>query len=314
MDLKILNWDWNQESYPSSSDLWVLIFFAPFFLFLRLILDRSIFERAARRVVFPRGNCVDSNGRRKRMVKFKESAWKCLCSISTEALALYVTYNEPWFKDTRCFWLGPGDQIWPDQKIKLKMKGLYTFVGGLNVYSLFALFFWETRRSDFKVMIVHHIVTSSLIILSYVFRFSRVGSVILALLDITDVFAEIGKMCKYSGEESMATVSFILFFLLWTALRLIYYPLWILWGTSYESINVKLEWDKKHSMEITGIETGLPSTMYYIFNTFLWCLQILHIYWWVLICRMFIIQIRSEDKIARDVRSDSEGEDDEHQD
>lgn len=72
---------------------------------------------------------------------------------------------------------------------------------------------------------------------------------------------------------------------------------------SYESINVKLEWDKKHSMEITGIETGLPSTMYYIFNTFLWCLQILHIYWWVLICRMFIIQIRSEDKIARDVRS-----------
>ena len=51
------------------------------------------------------------------------------------------------------------------------MKGLYMFVGGLNVYSLFALFFWETRRSDFKVMIVHHIVTSSLIILSYVFRY-----------------------------------------------------------------------------------------------------------------------------------------------
>ena len=151
MDLKILNWDWNQESYPASSDFWVLIFFAPFFLILRFILDRSIFEvstpttlclfsisqytsslekqviserfiitlqRAARRVVFPRGNCVDSNGRRKRMVKFKESAWKCLCSISTEALALYVTYNEPWFKDTRCFWLGPGKQIWPDQKIK----------------------------------------------------------------------------------------------------------------------------------------------------------------------------------------------------
>ncbi|KAL0716525.1 hypothetical protein Bca4012_065847 [Brassica carinata] len=302
MDLKILNWDWDQESYPYSSDLWVLIFFAPFFLFLRLILDRSIFEISARRVVFPRGNCVDSNDRRKRIFKFKESAWKCICSISTEALALYITYKEPWFKDTRCFWLGPGDQM-------LKMKGLYTFVGGLNVYSLFALFFWETRRSDFKVMIVHHIVTSFLIILSYVFRFSRTGSLILAVHEITDVFLEIGKMCKYSGLESMATVSFILFFLSWTALRLVYYPLWILWGTSYESINVKLEWDKRNSME-----AGLPSTMYYVFNTFLWCLQILHIYWWVLICRMFINQIRSKDKIARDVRSDSEGEDDEHQD
>ncbi|KAF8111828.1 hypothetical protein N665_0072s0039 [Sinapis alba] len=176
MDLNILNWDWDQEFYPSSSDLWVLIFFAPFFLFLRLILDRSILERSARRVVFPRGKCVDSKDRRKRIVKFKESAWKCLCAISTEALAFYIIYKEPWFKDTKCFWLGPGDQMWPDQKIKLKMKGLYTFVGGLNVYSLFALFFWETRRSDFKVMIVHHIVTIFLIILSYVFRFCNIGS------------------------------------------------------------------------------------------------------------------------------------------
>ncbi|KAG2292520.1 hypothetical protein Bca52824_039189 [Brassica carinata] len=280
MDLKILNWDWNQESYPASSDFWVLIFFAPFFLILRIILDRSIFERAARRVVFPRGSSADSNHRRKKIVKFKESVWKCLCSFSIETLALYVTYKEPWFKDTRCFWLGPGDQIWPDQKIKLKMKGLYMFVGGLNVYSLFALFFWETRRSDFKVMIVHHIVTSFLIILSYVFSFARIGSVILALHEISDVFLEIGKMCKYSGLEAMTSLSFILFLL------------------SYESIKVKLEWDKKHTME-----TGLPLTVYYVFNTLLWCLQILHIYWWVLICRVLISQIRSKGKIDKDVRS-----------
>lgn len=44
MDLKLWNWDWDQESYPASSDFWVLIFFAPFFLFLRFILDRFIFE------------------------------------------------------------------------------------------------------------------------------------------------------------------------------------------------------------------------------------------------------------------------------
>ncbi|KAL0678626.1 hypothetical protein Bca4012_006607 [Brassica carinata] len=246
MDLKILNWDWNQESYPASSDFWVLIFFAPFFLILRIILDRSIFERAARRVVFPRGSSADSNHRRKKIVKFKESVWKCLCSFSIETLALYVTYKEPWFKDTRCFWLGPGDQIWPDQKI----------------------------------------------------NFARIGSVILALHEISDVFLEIGKMCKYSGLEAMTSLSFILFLLSWTALRLIYYPLWILWSTSYESIKVKLEWDKKHTME-----TGLPLTVYYVFNTLLWCLQILHIYWWVLICRVLISQIRSKGKIDKDVRS-----------
>ncbi|EFH66929.1 hypothetical protein ARALYDRAFT_890127 [Arabidopsis lyrata subsp. lyrata] len=294
MDLKLLSRDWDHESYPAFSDLWVLIFFAPFFLFLRLILDRFIFERVARRLVVPRGHYGDSNERRKKIVKFKESAWKCLCSFSVEALALYVTYKEPWFKDTRCFWLGPGDQIW------LKMKGMYMFVGGLNVYAFFALFFWETRRSDFKVMLVHHIVTSFLIILSYVFRFARIGSVILALHEISDVFLEIGKMCKYSGAEAMTSVSFVLFFLSWTALRLIYYPFWILWSTSYESIKVKMEyWDKKNLME-----TG-PNLMvfYYVFNTLLYCLQILHIYWWILIYRVLISQIRAKGKVAKDIRS-----------
>ncbi|KFK44560.1 hypothetical protein AALP_AA1G272900 [Arabis alpina] len=309
MDLKSWEWDWDKESYPAPSDFWVLVFFAPLFLLLRLILDRSIFERVAVRLISPSGEGDDLDERRKRIVKFKESAWKCICSVSIEALALHVTYKEPWFKDTRCFWLGPGDQIWPDQKTKFKMKGMYMFVGGLNVYSFFALFFWETRRSDFKVMIVHHIVTSFLIAFSYVFRFARIGSVILALHEISDVFLEIGKMCKYSGAEAMTSILFVLFFLSWTALRLVSYPFWILRSTSYESIKVKLEWDKKHLME-----AGPPAIVYYVFNTLLYCLQILHIYWWVLICRVLISQIRAKGKIARDVRSDSESEDDEHQD
>ncbi|CAN8304213.1 unnamed protein product [Cochlearia groenlandica] len=310
MDLNFLNWDWDQESYPVSSDLRIVVFFAPFFLFLRFILDKSIFESIARRLISSRGHSDDSKERRERIViKFKESAWKCLCSLSIEAFALYVTYKEPWFRDTRCFWLGPGDQIWPDQKIKLEMKGMYMFVGGLNLYSYFALLFWETRRSDFKVMLIHHIVTSFLVMLSYIFRFARIGSVILALHDISDVFLEIGKMCKYSGAEAMTSVLFVLFFLSWTGLRLIYYPFWILWSTSYESIKVKMEWDKKHM-----VETRLPFMVYYVFNTLLFCLQILHIYWWVLICRVLIDQIRDKGKIAKDVRSDSESEDDQHQD
>ncbi|KAL1198402.1 ASC1-like protein [Cardamine amara subsp. amara] len=310
MDLKLWNWDWDKESYPTSSDFWVLIFFAPIFLILRLILDRFIFERVACRLVLFRGDYTDLNKRRKKIVKFKESAWKCLCSFSVETFALYVTFREPWFKDTRCFWLGPGDQIWPDQQIKLKMKGMYMFVGGLNVYAFFALFFWETRRSDFKVMLVHHIVTSFLIILSFVFRFARIGSVILALHEISDVFLEMGKMCKYSGAETMTSVSFLLFLLSWTALRLIYYPFWVLWSTSYESIKVKQDLDKKNMMK-----TGPPLVVfYYVFNTLLYCLQILHIYWWVLICRVLIRQIRAKGKIAKDIRSDSESEDDEHQD
>lgn len=65
----------------------------------------------------------------------------------------------------------------------------------------------------------------------YVVRFSRAGSVVLALHDASDVFLEVGKMSKYSGFESIAAFSFVLFALSWVVLRLIYYPFWILWST-----------------------------------------------------------------------------------
>ena len=64
-------------------------------------------------------------------------------------------------------------------------------------------------------------------------RFARVGSVVLALHDASDVFLEVGKMSKYGGAEGVASVSFILFVISWMLLRLIYYPFWVLWSTRF---------------------------------------------------------------------------------
>jgi ceramide synthetase len=75
----------------------------------------------ARRFIFGKGHEVldfHTDDSRKKIRKFKESAWKCVYFLSAEIFALSVTYNEPWFTDTRYFWVGPGNQRWPDQKIK----------------------------------------------------------------------------------------------------------------------------------------------------------------------------------------------------
>ena len=45
------------------------------------------------------------------------------------------------------------------------------YAGGFYAYSIFALVFWETRRSDFGVSMGHHIVSVSLIALSYILRY-----------------------------------------------------------------------------------------------------------------------------------------------
>ncbi|WZZ19036.1 LAG1 longevity assurance homolog 3 isoform X1 [Brassica rapa] len=302
--VKSINWE--LESPPVYRDFRVLPLFAVFFPSVRFLLDRFVFEKLAKHLIYgkQRQNIGDdATERKKKIRKFKESAWKCVYYLSAEILALSVTYNEPWFMNTKYFWVGPGDQSWPDQQTKLKLKLLYMFVAGFYTYSIFALIFWETRRSDFGVSMGHHIATLILIVLSYVCSFSRVGSVVLALHDASDVFLEVGKMSKYSGAEGIASFSFILFVMSWIILRLIYYPFWILWSTSYE---VVLELDKdKHPVE--------GPIYYYMFNTLLYCLLVLHIYWWVLMYRMLVKQIQDRGKLSEDVRSDSEGED-EHED
>ncbi|KAL2559132.1 LAG1 longevity assurance-like protein 3 [Forsythia ovata] len=298
--------DWEQESYPEYEDFIMLPYFAAFFPVIRFFLDRFVFEKLARRFIFGKKMQVienETDERRKKIRKFKESAWKFVYFLSAEILALVVTYNEPWFTNTKYFWVGPGIQVWPDQKYKLKLKGLYMYAGGFYTYSIFALIFWETRRSDFGVSMGHHVATCILIVLSYIFRFARVGSVVLALHDASDVFLEIGKMSKYSGVEAVASFSFVLFVLSWVLLRLIYYPFWILWSTSYEVIQTV---DKeKHRVD--------GPIYYYIFNFLLFSLLVLHVYWWVLMYRMLVKQIQARGQVSEDVRSDSEDEDD-HED
>lgn len=298
--------DWEQESYPQYEDFIVLPLFTLIFLTVRFFLDRFVFEKVGRRLIFGKGMQVvenETDERKKKIRKFKESAWKCVYFLSAEILALVVTYNEPWFTKTKYFWVGPGNQRWPDQKYKLKLKGLYMYAGGFYTYSIFALIFWETRRSDFGVSMSHHVASSILIVLSYIFRFARIGSIVLALHDASDVFLEVGKMSKYSGAEALASFSFVLFVLSWVLLRLIYYPFWILWSTSYEVIQTL---DKeKHKVD--------GPIYYYIFNFLLFSLLVLHIYWWVLMYRMLVKQIQARGQVSEDVRSDSEDED-EHED
>ncbi|XP_024994930.1 LAG1 longevity assurance homolog 3-like [Cynara cardunculus var. scolymus] len=295
--------DFGHESFPAYEDFLLLPLFAIFFPAVRFFLDRLVFEVVGRRLIYNNGQDIETEERNKKIRKFKESAWKCVYYLSAEILALAVTYDEPWFTNTSYFWIGPGNQRWPHQKMKLKLKALYMYVGGFYAYSIFALIFWETRRSDFGVSMGHHVASTFLIAMSYMFRFARVGSVVLALHDASDVFLEVGKMSKYSGAEALANFSFILFVVSWIVLRLIYYPFWILWSTSYEVLQTL---DKEKEFPEGPVH-------YYVFNTLLFCLLVLHIYWWVLIYRMLVKQIQDRGKLSDDVRSDSESDND-HQD
>ena len=75
------------------------------------------------------------------------------------------------------------------------------------------IFRWtEVTRSDALEMIVHHLVTIALILLSYLTRFSRIGASILLVHDFADIFLEMGKCFNYickSREDKVFFCSFM---------------------------------------------------------------------------------------------------------
>jgi len=125
-------------------------------------------------------------------------------------------------------------------------------------------------------------------------RFFRIGTIILALHDTSDVFLETAKLCKYTEKELGASLFFGLFAISWLLLRLIYFPFWIIKTSSYHSITFLRKVDE------------FPTTLYYISNTMLLTLLVFHVYWGKLICLMIMRQLNNKGQVTDDVRSDSE--------
>ncbi|KAG0558995.1 hypothetical protein KC19_10G070900 [Ceratodon purpureus] len=287
---------WEHEDQPHVRDYLMAIIFATLFPVARLLLDSFIFEKYARRVIFPSGQKFMRRRKQeageKKVAKFTESAWKLTYYLLSTTMLLVSACNEPWFGKTEYFWIG-----WPNQTIKFKLKVLYAFQCGFYVYSIAALVVWETRRKDFGVMMTHHVITIFLMVFSYIDGTYRAGVSTLLVHDVSDVLLESAKLCKYSGFEVGASLMFGLFVLSWFTLRLLIFPFWIIWSISIEVAQY---------LDLGGRK---EFNQYYFQNTLLIMLFILHVYWWVLICRMLVKLFQNSGKVSDDVRSDSEEDD-----
>lgn len=304
--------NWNEESYPSYSDLQYALLFTIAFPIVRYILDSFVFEKIGRKYVFQKARVLVSKSAgtseplplpdrqvlEKTHIKFKESCWKAAYFLSAEVFSLAITIGEPWFKETKFLWMGPGSRAWPDLMMKLKLKTLYMYVGGFYTYSIFALIFWETRRKDFGVSMTHHVATVILILASFLTRFGRVCSIVVAIHDASDIFLELAKLSKYIEVEWSATLNFVIFAISWAWLRLWYFPRYIIYSTSYEILQI---------VDVSKFPKHGP-ILYYGFNFLLIILLYLHIYWWILIARVLWKNITAG-SIEKDVRSDDEDED-----
>ncbi|XP_034681992.1 LAG1 longevity assurance homolog 2-like [Vitis riparia] len=105
---------------------------------------------------------------------------------------------------------------------------------------------------------------------------------------------EAAKVFKYSEKELAASVCFGFFAISWLALRLIFFPFWVISASSYDMQNCM------------NLSEAYPMLLYYVFNTMLLTLLVFHIYWWILICSMIMRQLKNRGQVGEDIRSDSE--------
>ncbi len=134
-------------------------------------------------------------------------------------------------------------------------------------------------------MFIHHILTLVLIALSWICNLHRIGSLVLLVHDCADIFLEAAKSLKYASLQKACDVVFGIFTVTWFVTRLILYPR-IIYSSSVEAPRI------------------LPMyPVYYIFNSLLIALLVLHLIWTYMILQIVIQTIRAG-QMERDVRSE----------
>ncbi|KAG8903739.1 sphingosine N-acyltransferase lag1 [Tulasnella sp. 403] len=224
----------------------------------------------------------------RKATRFAEQGWSVAYYIVYWSFGYYIHYHSPWYPfNLERLWIG-----WPHVALPREVK----------FYYLSQLAFWlnqivilnvEERRKDHLQMMSHHIITTTLMMLSYCMDYTRVGCLILVLFDLCDILLPLAKMLKYMGLEPLPDIIFTLFLVLWFLTRQGLY--------SFVVLSV-----------VRDAPRLLPEVhprVWVVYTILLGSLGVLVFVWFIMIARIAINVVRG--KPAEDTRSDDEGDDSE---
>ncbi|XP_059224190.1 ceramide synthase 5 [Stomoxys calcitrans] len=216
------------------------------------------------------------------LTKFCETSWRCLYYTYSFIFGVIVLWNKAWFWDVKNCWYG-----YPHQSVTGDIWWYY-MISMAFYWSLTVTQFVDVKRKDFWQMFIHHMVTLLLMSLSWICNLHRVGSLVLVIHDCADIFLEAAKLTKYAKYQKLCDTIFAIFTVVWIITRLGFYPR-IIYSTSIEAPKI------------------LPMfPAYYIFNSLLIMLLLLHIVWTYMILKIVIDSLQ-KGLMSGDIRSsDSE--------
>ena len=141
--------------------------------------------------------------------------------------------------------------------------------------------FFDIKRKDFWQMFIHHIVTVLLLSFSWTCNFHRIGTMVMVIHDFADIPLDGAKIFSYLKMRRLSNILFALLAFSWIFTRIVLLPYRIIAYSSYYAL-----WVVKM----------FPA--YYIFNSLLCALQVLHVIWTALILKIGYDSICSNDGVS----------------
>lgn len=132
---------------------------------------------------------------RGKQTRFMEQAYAIVYFVFVAPFGFYVMKSTPvWFFNTRGMY-----EDFPHKTLTGHLKFYYLFQGAYWAQQAIVLILgMEKPRKDANEMILHHIVTLSLIGLSYLFHFTHIGIAVYITHDISDLFLAVGSLTSFN--------------------------------------------------------------------------------------------------------------------
>ncbi|KAJ4466545.1 TLC domain-containing protein [Lentinula aciculospora] len=322
----------NSDSFPNSQhyktdpkDLCLVITIIAVYAVLRDALRLGVFEpfarwKLTRDLLFERkqhagksnGNArVSSNGnghsnpvvvftkaeRRKvhrSVLRFAEQGWSVVYYTLQWGFGLYIYKNLPTkVLDPVDAWIG-----YPHIALAAPVKIYYLSQLAFYLHQMLILNA-EARRKDHVQMMTHHVITVFLMWASYYYNLTRIGCLIMLLMDLCDIFLPLAKMLRYLNlPQIYPDFTFGTFMVTWFVTRHVLFPIAIQ-STIFDMARLlPFDWDPERGHYHTRGSHAM-------FCICLLALEVIQMIWFAMIVR--VAWRVATGKGATDVRSDEEG-------
>ncbi|KAF1980980.1 longevity assurance proteins LAG1/LAC1 [Aulographum hederae CBS 113979] len=171
-------------------------------------------EFLMQRVIRPTALALGVRNRDKQ-ARFMEQAYTAIYFGVFGPFGMYVMKRSPiWYFNTDAMFEG-----FPHKTHEAAFKAYYLLQAAYwSQQAIVLLLMLEKPRKDFKELVAHHIITVSLIWLSYRFHFTYMGLAVYITHDISDFFLATSKVFNYL-DVSFVGPYFGTFVVIWTYLR-----------------------------------------------------------------------------------------------